>query len=318
MREGVAGGSGRPRLAAGLLTALALGGVCAPIIANDRPILARVDGRLIWPALAELPLLGPIFARPSLAEVDWSAPPEGVHPVLRAPVPYSYRGIRLDEALKPPGSRHLLGTDALGRDLLSRLVHGASSSLVVGFGATALALILGVALGALAGLRGGFADLLVVRAIEIASCFPPLVLAMVFVAVSGRGGLLPLITGIALSRWTGTARFVRGETLKQRGGDLWVALRSTGASLPRLAVRHLLPLLAPTLCVMVAFGVAQAIVVESSLSFLGIGVEPPVPSWGGILAEAGGTIEVAWWPVVFPSAFLVIVLGALFAAIDEQ
>jgi len=292
-------------------------GGLAPILANDRPILARAGGRLIWPALADLPGVGGLFDGPEVRATEWSAPGAGIRILLRPPIPFSYRGVHLDEALVHPGRRHLLGTDALGRDLLARVIHGTRPSLVVGFGATALALLFGALLGAAAGLRGGLLDLAVVRAVETVSCFPPLILAMAFVAAAGHAGLLPMVAGIALSRWTGMARYVRGEVLRRRGGELWAAARSTGASLPRAALRHLLPLLAPPILVMSAFGVAHAIILESGLSFLGLGVEPPAPSWGSILAEARGSLDAAWWPVLFPSVALMVVLAALCLAADE-
>ena len=303
--------------AAWLLFGLLIAGVLAPVVANDRPILARVGGRIVTPALADLPLLGTLFASAETRSIDWGSAGPGVRILLAAPVPYSYRGIRLDEALRPPGRRHLLGTDALGRDLLARLIHGTRPSLAVGFGGTALALLLGGLLGGAAGLRGGIADLAVMRCADVVACFPPFILALAFVAAAGRGGLGPIVCAVALSRWAATARYIRGEILRHRGSDLWAAARATGGSLPGLAFRHLLPLLAPPLLVMAAFGVAYAIVLESGLSFVGLGVEPPAPSWGTILAEARGTLDAAWWPVFFPSLALLVVLGALCLAAER-
>lgn len=315
------------RPAAWLVLIMAAAGLFAPILANERPILARLQGRLVCPALAGIPLAGRLFDDPEARGVDWSgeaargrttaaAARPGVRVLLMPPVPYSYRGIRLDQVLLPPGRSHLLGTDALGRDLLARLIHGARPSLAVGFGATALALLFGFSLGALAGLRGGLVDLVVVRLIDVVACFPPFVLALAFVAALGRSGLLPLAAGIALSRWTTMARYVRGEILRHRGGEVWVAARAAGAGGPRLVVRHLLPLLAAPLWVMASFGVANAILLESGLSFLGFGVDPPAPSWGSILAESRATLDAAWWPVLFPSLALVAVLAALCAAAE--
>ncbi len=297
--------------AIGLLAGLVALAALAPLIANDKPLLARVGDRIVAPALADLPFGGTLVDRRLVLSITWDAPGPEVRNILRAPVPYSYRGIRLGEALRPPDRRHLLGTDTLGRDLLARLIYGARSSLAVGFGAAALALLLGTILGATAALRGGAADLVLIRIADMVACFPPLVLALAFVAASGRGGLWPMMAAIALSRWTGPARYVRGEILRHAASDLWAAARATGGSLPRLACRHLLPLLAPPLAVMAAFGVAHAIVLESGLSFLGLGVEPPTPSWGGILGEARASLDTAWWPVLFPSAALLIVLGSL-------
>ncbi len=316
------------RPAAWLVLAMAAAGLLAPLLANERPIVARLQGRLVFPALADVPLAGRLFDDPALLRVDWGeaaragarAPAAealpGARVLLMPPVPYSYRGIRLDQALLPPGRAHPLGTDALGRDLLARLIHGARPSLAVGFGATALALLVGFTLGALAGLRGGLIDLIVVRIVDVVACFPPFVLALAFVAALGHSGLLPLAAGIALSRWTTMARYVRGEILRHRGGEVWVAARAAGAGAPRLVVRHLLPLLAAPLWVMASFGVANAILLESGLSFLGFGIDPPAPSWGSILAESRATLDAAWWPVVFPCLALVAVLAALCAAAE--
>ena len=286
---------------------------------NDRPILARVDGRLVAPALADLPIVGRLFDDPAARLIAWDAPAVArsaapTRALLMPPVPYSYRGIRLDESLRPPSATHPMGTDALGRDLLARLLHGARLSLMVGFGATALALLIGVFFGALAGLRGGLVDLVIVRLLDVVACFPPLILALAFVAAMGRTGVWPMVAGIALSRWTSMARYVRGEILRHRGGEIWISARAAGAGGVRLLVRHLLPLLAAPLAVLVSFGVANAIILESGLSFLGFGVNPPAPSWGSILAEARTSLDAAWWPVFFPSAALLVVLASLCAA----
>ena len=135
-------------------------------------------------------------------------------------------------------------------------------------------------------------------------------------AALGRTGVGPMVAGIALSRWTSMARYVRGEILRHRGGEIWVSARATGAGGIHLVLRHLLPLLAAPLAVMVSFGVANAIVLESALSFLGFGVNPPAPSWGSILAEARTSLDAAWWPVFFPSAALVTVLASLCSAAE--
>lgn len=313
-------GDGRSRAgaAAWIIGILAAVGLLAPAIANDRPLLARIDGRLLAPALADLPIIGPLFDAPAVRSIPWHEQETAPAIVLlRAPVPYSYRGILLEDALRPPGRRHLLGTDALGRDLLARLIHGTRPSLLIGFVATAVSLLLGLVLGSFAAIRGGAADLLIVRLVDVVACFPPFVLALAFVAASGHGGPWPVAAGIALNRWTGMARYVRGEILRRRRGELWASARATGASGPRLVVRHLLPLLAGPLAVMASFGVAHAIVLESSLSFVGFGVEPPAPSWGTILAESRASLDAAWWPVVFPSLGLLLTLAALCLAAER-
>ena len=261
-------------------------------------------GRRLLPGVAVLGLLGVFAVLAPLLEIPKRA---GLGP---APEP-SYADIHLRETLLPPSAAHPFGTDALGRDLLARVVQGARVSLVVGFGATLLALVLGALLGGTAALRGGFVDLLLGRVIEVLGCFPPFVLALALVTVAGGSGLTPMVTAIGLGRAASAARFIRGEVQRRRGAGLWVAARASGAGLPRLAFRHLLPLAMAPLLVQAVFGVAQAILLESSLSFLGLGVQPPAASWGLILAEGRTTLEVAWWPIVFPSLAIMVTLAGL-------
>jgi peptide/nickel transport system permease protein len=289
------------------LLALAAAGLAAPILATDRPLLARRGGVLVFPALADLPLLRGLAPTRAASQPD----PVPLEPLLRSPIPYSFRGIRLDETLRPPDRRHLLGTDALGRDLLARILHGIRPALLVGFAASAAGLLAGIALGAAAALRRGLLDLAIMRLVDTLACFPAFVLALAWVAASGRGGLPPLIAGIALSRVAGAARYVRGEILKQRGSELWASARASGCTGPRLLARHLLPILLPALAVIGAFGVAHAVVLEASLGFIGFGVDPPAPSWGSLLAESRHTLGVAWWPVLFPSLGLFLTLLSL-------
>ena len=298
-----------------VLALLILAALCAPLIANDRPLAATVDGRLVFPAFADLLGNGP--GDRGTGDMDWSSPPAEVTVLARAPVPWSYRGIRLDDVLRPPDRHHLLGTDLLGRDLLARMIHGARVSLLLALGATLAAIVAGVILGATAALRGGVADGVTLRLIEVFSCFPPLIIALAFVTAGGRGGLWPVIGGIALNRWAPMARYVRGEILRLTGSELWDAARASGAGGARLVVRHLLPLLLGPMAVLVAFGAAHAILLEAGLSFVGFGVEPPVPSWGGMLAESRATLDAAWWPVLCPALGLLTILALLAAAADR-
>jgi peptide/nickel transport system permease protein len=280
-----------PAVALLTLTGAAL---VAPLLVDDRPILARrPDGALAWPALAER---------------GWSDA-DGVA-LLNPPLHQSWRAVHLDESLRPPSLRHPFGTDALGRDLLARILHGARLSILVGLGATGLALGAGLLLGGTAALRGGWGDLLLSRVIETLTCFPPFVLAMAMVAVRG-GGVGSMIVAIGVGRTASAARFARTEVLRWRGTGVWLAARASGGSRGRTALRHLLPLLADHLSIQAAFGVAQAILLEGGLSFLGLGVPAPVPSWGNILADGRSTLEVAWWPVVVPALGLAAVLAFL-------
>ena len=281
----------------GILLAI---GCLAPLLANDKPIAVLSAGGLSFPAAADLGVVGGWFA---------GTVPPGGH-VLSAPIPYSYRGIDLKEAMQPPSRRHLFGTDALGRDLLARVVHGAAVSLLVGFMATTLALGLGALLGGVAALRGGLTDLLLSRIVEVLSCFPPFILALALIT-AGHEGIRTLILAVGLARAAAAARFMRGEILRWKSGPVFTAARSAGGSLPRIALRHLLPLSAEPLAVQATFGVAYAILLEATLSFLGVGVQPPTPSWGMVLAEGRATIETAWWPILFPSMALALTLLAL-------
>jgi peptide/nickel transport system permease protein len=212
---------------------------------------------------------------------------------------YDPNGVDLVHRLIPPDAQHRFGTDELGRDVLTRMMFGARVSLTIGFAATALSLIVGSFLGALAGYYGGVIDWLVSRMIEIVLCFPFLFLLLGIVAMFNPS-MTTILVALGLTSWTAEARFIRGEFLKVREMDFAQAARASGARDARIIFRHLLPnSLAPVL-VAASFGVANAILVESALSFLGLGVAAPMASWGGILAVAEEFIDYAWWLVVFP------------------
>jgi ABC-type dipeptide/oligopeptide/nickel transport system permease subunit len=154
-------------------------------------------------------------------------------------------------------------------------------------------------------------DLALGRVIEILGCFPPLLLALALVAAAGQRGLLPILLAIAAGRTASAARFVRAETMRLQGTSFWLAARAGGAPPWQAARRHLLPLLAAPLLLQAAFGVSQAILIESGLGFLGLGVEPPVPSWGQMIGEGRGVAAGAWWTVAFPAAALALTLFLL-------
>jgi peptide/nickel transport system permease protein len=226
-----------------------------------------------------------------------------------APVPFGPNTVDIARRLQPPDDQHRLGTDDLGRDVLARMIHGARVSLSVGLTATAIALIVGSFLGALAGYYGGAADWIVSRLIELVLCFPFLFLVLGIVALFGPS-FLTIMIALGLTSWTTEARFVRGEFLRIRDMEFAVAARASGARDWRIIVRHLLPnALAPVL-VSASFGVATAILIESALSFLGMGVPVPTPSWGNLLYTAERHIEYAWWLALFPGIAIFLTVAA--------
>ena len=213
--------------------------------------------------------------------------------------PHAPNEIHMADRLEQPGDRYPLGTDELGRDVLSRMMHGARVSLLVGFVATVISLVVGSTLGAIAGYYGGAADWIVSRLIEIVLCFPLLFLVLAIVALF-KPSLYTIVIALGLTSWTTEARYMRAEMLRIRELDFAHAARASGARDGRIIFRHLLPnALAPVL-VSASFGVAWAILIESALSFLGFGVPLPKASWGSILATAEEHIEYAWWLALFP------------------
>lgn len=285
-----------------LLGALLAVALAAPLLATERALLSWRDGRLAAPALEE-------------AERPGRAARAGERPLLRAPVPHDPARLDLRAVLLPPSRAHWMGTDALGRDVAARVVHGARVSLAVGLLAAAFALLVGVPLGAWAGYRGGWADAVVGRCIEAMLCFPTLLLALALLAMAPpwlRG--LPDVARIALvlgvTGWIPVARYVRAEFMKLRESDVVAAARAMGGGHLRIAVRHILPSAMAPVLVTAAFAVGAAIGLEAALSFLGLGVRPPTATWGGLLSDARELVDRAWWLALFPGiALFLAVLG---------
>ena len=234
-----------------------------------------------------------------------------------APAPSPADPIRnsLLDRLTPPmwlagrSARHPLGTDTLGRDVASRLLHGARVSLVVGLAAVAVAGTLGVALGLLAGYYRGWLDDVLMRVGDVQLAFPVLLLGVAVLAVLGPGER-NLILVLGVSGWITYARIVRGETLSLGEREFVEAARALGARDRYLLARHILPNVLPPITVVATFSVARVIIAEASLSFLGLGMPPPAPSWGAMLDEGRNYITTGWWLALFPGlAILLLVLG---------
>ncbi len=223
--------------------------------------------------------------------------------------PYDPNAINVDALLLTPSLAHPLGTDALGRDVLSRILYGGRVSLWVGFVAVGISTAIGLALGLAAGYFGKWADEIIMRGVDVMLCFPSFFLILAVIAFL-EPSLTNIMAVIGLTSWMGVARLVRAEALSLRGRDYVLAARVAGAGPLRIILRHILPnALAPVL-VSATLGVAGAILVESSLSFLGLGVQPPDASWGNMLLDGKEVLEVAPWLSVFPGlAILFTVLG---------
>jgi len=276
--------------------------IFANLLASDKPILFYHQGKVYFPVFSGAEKVGSFvwkdlkkkapFVYQHVAGKEEAI---AIWPVVK----YSPTEYNLLEYLAPPDSSHWFGTDDSGRDVLSRMIHGARISLSVGFVAVGIAMIIGVLLGALAGYFGGWPDIVISRAIEIMLTIPTFFLIIAIIAFLPPS-IYNIMVVIGLTGWTGFARFVRAEFLKLKQLDFITALRALGASHKRIIFLHMLPNAMAPVLVSAVFGIAGAILTESSLSFLGFGVPPPTPSWGEILSQSRDYIEFAWWLTVFP------------------
>lgn len=217
--------------------------------------------------------------------------------------------IAIDNILQPPDWTHLFGTDPLGRDVLSRILWGARVSLLVGFVAIGIAILIGILVGAVAGFYGGRLDAFLMRSVDIMLSIPTFFLILTVIAIL-EPSIWNIMIVIGLTGWMGVARLVRGQFLSLRETDYVTAARALGAGNARLIFRHILPNALSPVYVSAVLGIAGAILTESALSFLGLGVQPPKASWGSILTAGKDNIEIAWWLSVFPGlAIFVTVLG---------
>ena len=221
--------------------------------------------------------------------------------------PSRYDHSVLSETLEFPSSKHWLGTDQVGRDLLSRIIYGARTSLVVGFSVQLIAFFIGLPLGALAGLRGGWVDFIVTRLLEVMTAFPGFLFAIFLMSILGTG-IFNVILAIGVTSWIGVCRLTRGQFLALREREFITAANSYGASDQRIILRHILPNALPPLIIMFALGVPGAIFAEAGLSFLGVGINDPIPSWGKMVGQSMGYLNVFWHLGLFPTGVLALAM----------
>jgi peptide/nickel transport system permease protein len=215
----------------------------------------------------------------------------------------------------PDGKAYVLGTDQLGRDVLSRIIYGTRVSLTIGFAAVAVGGVVGGGLGLVAGFRGGWVDEVIMTVADAQLAFPFILLAIGIIAVLGPS-FPNLIIVVGLSGWVTYARVLRSQVLSLRQRDFVSAILGLGGSVPRVLLRHILPNVASTFMVIATLELARAIVLEATLSFLGLGIQPPTPSWGGMIHEGREYLDSAWWISVFPGAVLMLTSFAVSRAGD--
>ena len=288
--------------------------VFAPAIAGTKPVLCRYKGRLYAPCLGyfDRRLEPAIFAKDrfrgsypqNLKEKDpesWAIWPlvfqDPFRPVRENEWPGRPANPAKDEGR--PSRLNLFGTDQYGVDVLAKMVHGTTIALLVGFVSMGLAGTIGIVVGAIGGYFGGWVDNVTSRVTEIVMCIPTLVLILALIAIVEKPTIWKTMAILGLTGWPGIARLTRGEFLRLRQSEFVMAARAAGAGPFRIMLRHILPnALAPVL-VPITFGIASAILTESSLSFLGFGPPPPSASWGAVLNDARSNLSM-WWLVVFP------------------
>ena len=289
---------------------LALFAIFADFIANDKPYYIELEGESYFPVLIDYQVwLGTRQWPKELANQRFSRLAETAEHVLWPPIPYSATVPDISgDVFEPPSRVHWLGTDGLGRDVAAGLLHGIRVSLTIGLVVVAIQASIGVLLGGLAGYYGGPADLVLSRLFEVMLGIPTFFLIITVAAVF-KPSIYLIMVILGLTGWVGIARLIRAEFLRVRAMDYVAAAQVLGASDLRIMFRHILPNAIAPVLVSMSFGVASAILTESGLSFLGIGVPAHVVTWGSILAVAQSNTA-AWWLAVFPGAAIFLTVTA--------
>jgi peptide/nickel transport system permease protein len=295
----------------GFLIAVA---ILAPAIAGTKPVLCRYKGKLYAPCLGYFDRrLEPVIFTKDRFRGEYPRNLKEKDPESWAIWPLffqdPYRSVRSNEwpgrPANPsrdegrPSRTNLFGTDQYGVDVLAKMVHGTTVALLVGFLSMGIAGTIGIIVGALGGYFGGWVDMLTSRITEIVMCVPTLVLILALVAIVDKPTIWKTMAIIGCTGWTGIARLTRGEFLRLKSSEFVMAARSAGAGPVRIMLRHILPNALAPILVPITFGIAAAILMESSLSFLGFGPPPPAASWGSLLNDARSNLSM-WWLVVFP------------------
>jgi peptide/nickel transport system permease protein len=266
----------------------------AAVVAAAPGEAARVWRRMPWPTTLGLGFVVLLVAVAIAA--PWLAPQDPERQSLRARLEAPTWQGRDDRA-------HLLGTDHLGRDVLSRMIHGSRVSLSIGFAAVAVGGLVGAGLGLLAGFRRGLIDTVIMTVADAQLAFPFILLAIGIIAVLGPS-FPTLIVVVGLSGWVAYARVLRAQVLVLRSREFVEAIHALGGSVVRIVLRHVLPNVLSSLVVIATLELARAIVLEATLSFLGLGIQPPTPSWGGMIQEGREYLDSAWWISTFPGVVL--------------
>ena len=292
-----------------VVCALTFMALFADFLANDKPYYLQYRGTTYFPIFRSYLVGAKIGQWPAeLLNVDFKKleGAKGIYP----PVPYRPSGINLLAPLEPPSSKHWFGTDKLGRDVSSGMIHGSRISLSIGFVAVGIAVVIGVMLGAIAGYFGSWVDLVISRLFEIMLSIPTFFLLITVAALLPPSIFLTMAI-IGMTSWVSIARFTRNEFLRIRSQDYVTAAIALGVTDRKVMFKHILPNALAPVIVSVVLGIAGAILVEASLSFLGIGVPAELVTWGSILQEAS-TTTFAWWLAVFPGFAIFITVLAYY------